>query len=153
MKNMKVLYNILALLVITGCATPESLVHKQDDDSAIDVVETYSEVEQIAFPYYYVQLVEVSRLKKEANNSIKLTLNLLNDGVPQNTQIKDIFSVKALQGEVNLKNLSNKIEGDKFLKTSTVVVEFLLVSDEEVIFEFTSTYKEQIKKHYSVFLE
>ena len=147
MKNMKVLYNILALLVITGCATPESLVHKQDDDSAIDVVETYSEVEQIAFPYYYVQLVEVSRLKKEANNSIKLTLNLLNDGVPQNTQIKDIFSVKALQGEVNLKNLSTKIEGDKFLKTSTVVVEFLLVSDEEVIFEFTSTYKEQIKKH------
>ncbi|WP_430395167.1 hypothetical protein ACJK5H_01670 [Enterococcus faecalis] len=109
MKNMKVLYNILALLVITGCATPESLVHKQDDDSAIDVVETYSEAEQIAFPYYYVQLVEVSRLKKEANNSIKLTLNLLNDGVPQNTQIKDIFSVKALQGEVNLKNLSTKI--------------------------------------------
>lgn len=153
MKNMKVLYNILALLVITGCAAPESLVHKQDDGSAIDVVETYSEAEQIAFPYYYVQLVEVSRLKKEANNSIKLTLNLLNDGVPQNTQIKDIFSVKALQGEANLKNLSTKIEGDKFLKTSTVVVEFLLVSDEEVIFEFTSTYKEQIKKHYSVFLE
>ena len=153
MKNMKVLYNILALLVITGCATPESLVHTQDDDSASAVVETYSEAEQIAFPYYYVQLVEVSRLKKEANNSIKLTLNLLNDGVPQNTQIKDIFSVKSLQGEVNLKNLSTKIEGDKFLKTSTVVVEFLLVSDEEVIFEFTSTYKEQIKKHYSVFLE
>ncbi|OSH42237.1 hypothetical protein YM116_1127 [Enterococcus faecalis] len=117
------------------------------------MVETYSEAEQIAFPYYYVQLVEVSKLKKEANNSIKLTLNLLNDGVPQNTQIKDIFSVKALQGEVNLKNLSTKIEGDKFLKTSTVVVEFLLVSDEEVIFEFTSIYKEQIKKHYSVFLE
>ena len=46
-------------------SAPESLVHKQDDDSAIDVVETYSEAEQIAFPYYYVQLVEVSKLKRK----------------------------------------------------------------------------------------
>jgi hypothetical protein len=40
------------------------------------VVETYSEAEQIAFPYYYVQLVEVSKLKKEANNCKALTENI-----------------------------------------------------------------------------
>jgi hypothetical protein len=61
----------------TSIAEPSSCLCTRDSGAAHPVITNKAKI--------YVQLVEVSKLKKEANNSIKLTLNLLNDGVPQNT--------------------------------------------------------------------